>query len=1183
MAAIPAVGNPIFLDPTERGTEIGGRFVGMQNGQLFGVWTENNGDKNENRVMGQVLKADGSVATQKFEIATGTVGEAGVDHCEAVLLADGRVAVVWEMIRNDKGRALEGRIYNQDGSESSDKIAITLPGDDDHYWPSLTALKDGGFAVVHNRGTPDAAITYAVTKVSATGDVQPMWVSQNTSLVAVQDTAISDFADGFVAVASQPIGTATDPFGLDHFDVSFTLRTSETSVERKIATDLPASMRGPKVSVLNLENGTFLVTWSHFEGPVAKLKGQVVAFDGNNLGDEMTLVEGTQIDEHALGLLGDGRVAVAYQSGHGAHVEFFDRQFMPTEDDRIDLTTGIASLVDIALISMPDGKFGVSLTDVNSYTSQVAGLKLFAPTITLATVADATDGADEIEGNDLANELSGLDGNDTLLGHGGTDELSGDAGDDSLDGGADNDTLNGGADNDTLIGGTGADEMRGGDGDDVYYIDSIAVETVDGTRTQDGDEIWEAQNSGNDTVVTSVDLALENADLIIANVENLRATAGTKAIKLAGNGGNNTIEGNDGANVLDGGAGGIDTLVGGDGGDTYIINHEGITIEELGDDGALDKVQSDRSVTLTGQSYTLIENVTLTGNANLNATGNDLRNIIEGNAGNNVLDGGNGDDLLQGGGGNDELIGGAGSDQLQGGIGADVMKGGEGGDDYWVNSTDDQVIDTGTSGTDRVIVSMSYTLGENIENLAIDNDKIRDLVLTGNALGNLMYGTDGNDTISGLAGNDKLVGDQGNDIYDGGDGNDVIEDETGNDTMNGGAGNDRLGIENDNNNNAGDDYLNGGAGDDIMIGGAGSDSYWVDSAGDVIRESGDAADFNRVFTTINYTMGAGLDYLAMEGAEGLSAIGNDLDNTIYGNDGNNLLDGGDGSDRVFGDLGNDTFTGGNGNDFYEDEAGDDSLAGGEGDDRLDAGVGNDVLIGDNGNDTLLGSVGDDKIDGGAGADSLDGGAGNDTYAVDALDMVIEAAGGGFDTVTTATSFALTAAQEIEVLIAQAGANAIDLSGSEASQVITGNDGANILRGFGGNDTMSAAAGADKLYGGGGADVLTGGLGKDGFYFDTPLLKKKNPFDTITDFNVKDDSIYLAKGIFKKIAKGKKGMVSKEAFAIGTKASEADDRLVYDKKSGKLFYDADGTGKTAAIQIAKLAKNLKLTDKDFFLI
>ncbi|WP_194164599.1 cadherin domain-containing protein [Microvirga thermotolerans] len=154
-----------------------------------------------------------------------------------------------------------------------------------------------------------------------------------------------------------------------------------------------------------------------------------------------------------------------------------------------------------------------------------------------------------------------------------------------------------------------------------------------------------------------------------------------------------------------------------------------------------------------------------------------------------------------------------------------------------------------------------------------------------------------------------------------------------------------------------------------------------------------------------------------------------------------------------------------------------------------------------------------------------------------------------------------------------------LTGTAAADALTGEAGGDTLLGLAGNDTLRGLAGNDRLSGGLGRDVLAGGAGRDVFVFDTK--PGKTNLDRITDFNVAEDTIHLARKVFKGIAK--KGVLAKGAFHAGAKAHDADDRVVYDKKTGALFYDADGTGSAAAVQIATLQKNLKMTEKDFYLV
>jgi Ca2+-binding RTX toxin-like protein len=103
---------------------------------------------------------------------------------------------------------------------------------------------------------------------------------------------------------------------------------------------------------------------------------------------------------------------------------------------------------------------------------------------------------------------------------------------------------------------------------------------------------------------------------------------------------------------------------------------------------------------------------------------------------------------------------------------------------------------------------------------------------------------------------------------------------------------------------------------------------------------------------------------------------------------------------------------------------------------------------------------------------------------------------------------------------------------------------------------------------------------------TSTTDRKVSFDTISDFSVRSDSLWLDNAIFRKLGSGSTsnpGDLNREFFTTGSKAREKDDYLIYNKKTGVLSYDADGSGSKAAVEFAQLKTGLALTYKDFFII
>lgn len=353
----------------------------------------------------------------------------------------------------------------------------------------------------------------------------------------------------------------------------------------------------------------------------------------------------------------------------------------------------------------------------------------------------------------------------------------------------------------------------------------------------------------------------------------------------------------------------------------------------------------------------------------------------------------------------------------------------------------------------------------------------------------------------------------------------------------------------------GDDFLGGANGADALFGGQGDDRLQGSFGADALDggTGSDTAIFDGALADFSITyLGDGLYRVADLRADPAVNLGIDLVTAEYlqFTDQTALAAPFSGGAVIVGTAGDDTIS------------------------KLKAPVGQPKAT--NGDDRISGEQGNDKLDGGRGADWMSGGLGNDVFTVDnANDEVVEGVGQGTDTVNTTVSYALTA--NVEKLVLKAGA--VDGTGNELGNTITGNAVANILLGLGGADVISAGAGADRLNGGAGKNTLTGGADADTFVFD--VLEANVDKDTVKDFAVGIDRIELSVAAFTALAAYGTTLDAAE-LTFGTRATATGQHLIYNAGTGALYYDADGLGGAAQVQIALLTGAPAVTAADFVL-
>jgi Ca2+-binding RTX toxin-like protein/GH24 family phage-related lysozyme (muramidase) len=490
--------------------------------------------------------------------------------------------------------------------------------------------------------------------------------------------------------------------------------------------------------------------------------------------------------------------------------------------------------------------------------------------------------------------------------------------------------------------------------------------------------------------------------------------AGSGGTLIYANGSDDQVIGGPGNDILDA-LGANTTLTGGIGNEIFDVNDPTDVVDPSG--FGSDTILSSVSYTLP----TLVDILTLTGSANLAATGNsDAANLITGNSG------------------NDTLIAGSGSDTLVSGTGVDFLEGGFGGDTYVINNSADRISSI-LGFRDAVQSSVSYVLQAPVTSLTLTGSS--DLTATDGYGFATITGNAGNDTLIGGSGADILVAGSGIDTFEAGTGSntfvvnnsaDVIEGapENSNDEVEAScsyalvSGVDTLvltgsanlaGTGNDDSfnfiaGNSGNDTLTAGSGSDDLQAGSGIDTLVAGSGADTLQgQSGDTYVLDAGFGNDEIQQASGTGTLQF--GAGITAAdlqvgvttGSDGNPALLIQDGNSqvTIDGGlNGAINAFdfadgGQLNltqlvsqapavSTTVAGASGNIIFSNVSatsidggiGDDTIYGYGANDTLIAGSGNQQLFGENSSDLLVGSTGADSLFGGSGDDTLVAGSGN---------------------------------------------------------------------------------------------------------------------------------------------------------------------------------------------------------------
>ena len=761
----------------------------------------------------------------------------------------------------------------------------------------------------------------------------------------------------------------------------------------------------------------------------------------------------------------------------------------------------------------------------------------------------------------------------------GDDDLQGDGATDYLLGGSGNDTIHGGSENDILLGDNG--EILPDFVDGLAFTITTISATIGGADTlygDAGDDLIYGQaggdtisgDTGNDTIFGDRGTITIQAGVVL-RIETLDTSVG----------GNDTVNGGEGADTIMGGAG--DDHLMGDGGNDVVLGDHGVSIRNDG-----------------------------------SALANDVYTSDPTQGGNDTVEGGDDADLLFGGPGNDSFTSGSGDDILIGDSG------------YVPRNSSDAPESARTTDPDKGGAdSMEAMAGSNVILAGVGNDTVtagpgHDVILGDNGvvgLGDTSLGTDSHNVMT------SDYAQAGADTIDAGDGNNIVlAGSAGDLSVTAGSGWDIILGDNGkvvrtaafvptqiqsllDDTNGGDDlHIDGGAGNDTIFGGAGDDTIFGNTGNDtIVGDSGEAVP-SEVYS---------ID-VAFGGKDTIDAGAGD-DAVIGGMDGEYSILGGDGNDRILGDNGRILRTGtgfedpglitqtiaenpqSGGNEALIDGGGDDDvIVAGSAKDKVLGSAGRDVILGDNGtvytdatgvleivstytaygdSDSLLdGGTGNDVILGGIRHDIITGGTGNDVILGDNGRVVTgeeiqstapelagqdSIAGGDGDDIIIGGSQGdtpITGGAGNDVILGDNGwverdnfvvmgmVSGVYWNGSALAQTSALGDSDTSIDAGDGNDVVIGGKGNETIHGGAGNDVILGDNGTvgrgfawpaaDAYYDITTSYDEHNGVDTVSG-EAGDDIILggslgdalLSGGTEKDIILGDNGVIQRSAALV----------------------------------------------------
>lgn len=693
------LGSEFLVNTTTAGDQNQADVTALSDGRFLVTWAEKVQDYSYD-VRAQVFNAAGVKSGAELLVSTQAVQF--LDSPVTAPLAAGRFVVAWRDWThggyNEGGGEILAQLFNADGSKSGTEIAVNTQTVNVQQDPAIATLSDGRFVVTWTDLSETGPNWYdggGTINIVYRSDVRAqvfdatgaksgaeLVLSTNTSWTIAPDPSVAALANGGFVVAYRD-GSPTDAQQTDIYAQLFLANGATSGSPFRVNTVAPGAQSA--ATVTTLADGHFVVAWTDGgPGPgdpsAQAVRAQVFNSDGSKSGGEFLVNTTTANAQSAptITALADGRFVAAWtdasQTGSdpslsAVRAQIFNANGLKSGPEFLVNTTALDKQLAPTLATLPDGHFVAAWTDASQTGADTTGLavraQLFDPdAVATNDVLHGTPGPDQLSGGlgddwyfvdnpgDVVTEHVDEGAQDRVFAsisyalpadaeieklsttdHAGSAAIS-------LTGNRFANTIYGNAGPNVLDGKGGADTLLGLDGNDFYYVDNAL------------DRVIEQPNGGNDRVFASVSYTLPPGQEIerLSTQDNF----GTAPINLTGNDLPNAIYGNAGPNILDG-KGGPDSLNGFGGDDRYFVDPDDVVNESPG--GGFDRVLARASYTLkSDQEIELLATDLEPGRAPINLSGNNLDNIICGNAGSNALKGGFGNDTLVGLGDRDAFV-----------------------------------------------------------------------------------------------------------------------------------------------------------------------------------------------------------------------------------------------------------------------------------------------------------------------------------------------------------------------------------------------------------------------------------------------------------------------------------------------------------------------------------------------